>query len=57
MAAKTHSLVVVFGYVALWPRSTLDAGCASCLLLAGFWVYRWLPALLADEGVFFNDGK
>ena len=48
MVAETHSLVVVFGYVALWPRSALDAGCAGCLLLAGCWVYSWLPALLGD---------
>ena len=38
MAAETHSVLVVFGYVALWPRSTLDAGCLLCAAgcIAGF---------------------
>ena len=38
MTAETYSLVVVFEYVPLWPRSTLDAGCAGCLLFTGCFV-------------------
>ena len=44
MTAETHSLVVVFGYVPLWPWSALDAGCADCLL-AGCCISGFLHCL------------
>ena len=42
---NTHTLVVVFGYVALWPRSTLDTGSASCLFCATGYIVSFLHQL------------